>query len=126
LRSPLQETGFTKADIRTLSQQMGLPNWDKPSAACLSSRIPYGNLITLEALAQVERGESFLHSLGFRQVRVRHHGEIARLEFDLPDLERAFEQRSTIVAALKEIGFAYVTLDLSGFRSGSMNETLKK
>ena len=126
LRSPLQDAGFTKAEIRALSRREGLPNWDKPSAACISSRIPYGSPITVEALGRVERGEIYLHSLGFRQVRVRHHGEIARLEIEPAEFARAIEHRDDIVAALKEIGFAYVALDLGGFRSGSMNETLKK
>jgi pyridinium-3,5-biscarboxylic acid mononucleotide sulfurtransferase len=124
VRSPFQEVGMTKSEIRSLSHALGLPNWDKPSAACLSSRIPYGTSITLEALAQIERAESFLHQQGFRQVRVRHHGQVARLELEPADFGRALQFREPIIAALKEAGYTYVTMDLSGFRSGSMNQTL--
>ena len=126
VRSPLLDVGMTKAEIRALSRQMGLATWDKPAAACLSSRLPYGTRVTVEALSQVERAEIFLRGQGFRQLRVRHHGDVARLELEPADFARAIEQRSAIVAALKEIGFAYITMDLSGFRSGSMNEILKK
>ena len=125
VRSPLQEVGLTKAEIRELSKELGLPTWDKPAAACLSSRIPYGTVITLEALAQVEQSEAYLRTNGFRQVRVRHHGQIARLELAPGDFQRALAMRDDIVSALRAIGFAYIALDLSGFRSGSMNETLK-
>jgi uncharacterized protein len=124
VRSPLQEAGLTKAEIRALARERGLPNWDKPSAACLASRIPYGTPVTAEALAQIERAEAHLHRLGFRQVRVRHHDTIARLELEPADLSRAVEQREDIVVALRDAGFTYVTLDLAGFRSGSMNLTL--
>jgi pyridinium-3,5-biscarboxylic acid mononucleotide sulfurtransferase len=124
VRSPFQEVGMTKSEIRSLSHALGLPNWDKPSAACLSSRIPYGTSITLEALAQIERAESFLHQQGFRQVRVRHHGQVARLELEPADFGRVLQFREPIIAALKEAGYTYVTMDLSGFRSGSMNQTL--
>jgi uncharacterized protein len=122
VRSPLQEVGLTKAEIRALSRENGLPNWDKPSAACLASRVPYGTPITIEVLAQIERAESYLHGQGFRQVRVRHHGPIARLELEPADLARAVDLRQGIVAALREAGFSYVALDLAGFRSGSLNE----
>ncbi len=121
VRSPLQEAGLTKAEIRALARERGLPNWDKPAAACLASRIPYGTPVTAETLAQIERGEAYLRGLGFRQVRVRHHGAVARLEVEAGDLARAVEHREAIVAALREAGFTYVTLDLAGFRSGSMN-----
>ena len=124
VRSPLQEAGLGKAEIRALARERGLPNWDKPSAACLASRIPYGTPVTAEALAQIERAEEQMHRLGFRQVRVRHHDTIARLEVEPADLAHAVEQRESIVAALREAGFTYVTLDLAGFRSGSMNLTL--
>ncbi len=124
VRSPLQEAGLTKAEIRALARERGLPNWDKPAAACLASRIPYGTPVTVETLAQIERGEAYLRGLGFRQVRVRHHGAVARLEVEAGDLARAVECREEIVAALREAGFTYVTLDLAGFRSGSMNLTL--
>lgn len=124
VRSPLQEAGLTKAEIRALARGRGLPNWDKPAAACLASRIPYGTPVTAETLTQIERGEAFLRRLGFRQVRVRHHGAVARLEVEGADLARAVERREQIVAALREAGFTYVTLDLAGFRSGSMNLAL--
>jgi len=124
VRSPLQEAGLTKAEIRTLARERGLSNWDKPAAACLASRIPYGTPVTAETLAQIEAAEEHLHRLGFRQVRVRHHGSVARLELEPANLARAVELREDIVAALQEVGFAYVTLDLAGFRSGSMNLTL--
>lgn len=126
VRSPLLEAGFSKAEIRQLSRELGLPNWDKPAAACLSSRIPYGTQITLSVLSQVERAESFLHGLGLRQVRVRHHGPVARIEAEPDDFSRLFEHRSEIVAALKTAGYTYVSLDLAGFRSGSMNAVLQE
>jgi uncharacterized protein len=124
VRSPLQEVGLTKAEIRALARERGLANWDKPAAACLASRIPYGTPVTAERLAQIERAEARLFGLGFRQVRVRHHGTVARLELDAGDLARAVELRTAIVAAVAAAGFTYVTLDLAGFRSGSMNLTL--
>jgi uncharacterized protein len=125
VRSPLQEASLTKADIRQLARRYGLPNWDKPAAACLSSRIPYGNLITLEALSQVEQAELALRKMGFRQLRVRHHGQVARIEVELENFQQVLAQREEVVAALKGLGFTYVTLDLAGFRSGSMNEAIK-
>ncbi|HZD57142.1 MAG TPA: ATP-dependent sacrificial sulfur transferase LarE, partial [Anaerolineales bacterium] len=125
VRSPLQEAGLTKAEVRRLARRYGLPNWDKPAAACLSSRIPYGKLITLEALSQVERAEFALHKLGFRQLRVRHHEQIARIEIEPEDFRQVLAQREEIVACLKGLGYTYVTLDLAGFRSGSMNEAIK-
>jgi len=124
VRSPLQEAGLTKAEIRELAHTLGLPNWDKPAAACLSSRIPYGTTITLQMLSQVERAELILKQMGFRQVRVRHHNDVARLEVEVSDFEAVLRQREQIVDRLKTLGYTYVTLDLSGFRSGSMNETL--
>ncbi len=125
VRSPLLEAELTKAEIRQLARQAGLPNWDKPAAACLSSRIPYGTLITLDALSQVERAERLLHSLGLRQVRVRHYQDTARIEVGLPDLEAVLTYRVAILKELKSLGYTYVTLDLEGFRSGSLNEVLK-
>ncbi len=122
IRSPLQEAGLTKAEVRELARALGLPNWDKPAAACLSSRIPYGTPVTLELLSQIERAERVLLGLGLRQVRVRHHDTVARLEVDPLDFPRVLENRSQIVTALRNIGFTYVALDLAGFRSGSMNE----
>jgi uncharacterized protein len=124
VHSPLLEAGLTKSEIRQLSKELGLPNWDKPAAACLSSRIPYGTKITLEMLSQVERAEGLLHGLGLRQLRVRHHGQVARIEADLADFPRLLEQRSEVVTALKAFGYTYVTLDLAGFRSGSMNDVI--
>ena len=126
VRSPLLEAGLTKAEIRELSKELGLPNWDKPAAACLSSRIPYGTIITLEALSQVERAEALLHGLGLRQLRVRHHGQVARIEAEPGDFTFLLEHRNEIVTALKAIGYAYVSLDLAGFRSGSMNDVIQK
>jgi len=126
LRSPLMEAGLTKADIRTLAQQFGLPNWNKPSAACLSSRIPYGTPIEVSVLHQIEQAENLLHHMGFSQVRVRFHNQIARLELETKDFSVALEKRLEITAGLKALGFSYITLDLNGFRSGSMNEVLKK
>ena len=124
VRSPLQEAGLTKAEIRTLARQRGFPNWDKPSAACLASRIPYGTPVTAETLAQIERAEETLHELGFRQARVRYHGAVARLELEAADLARALERREAIDAGVRAAGFTYVALDLAGFRSGSMNLAL--
>lgn len=122
IRSPLQEAGLTKAEVRGLARALGLPNWDKPAAACLSSRIPYGTPITLQVLGQVESAERVLHGLGLRQVRVRHHDTVARLEVDPADFPHVLENRAQIIAALRSIGFTYIALDLAGFRSGSMNE----
>lgn len=126
VRSPLLEAGLTKEEIRLLARQYGLPNWDKPAAACLASRVPYGTLITLPILSQIEKAELKLRQMGFRQLRVRHHDQIARIELEEENFAKVMEQRSEIVRALKEIGYAYVTLDLAGFRSGSMNEVLKQ
>ncbi len=123
VRSPLREVGMTKADIRVLSKELGLPTWDKPAAACLASRIPYGTPITAESLSMVERAEEVLKGLGFRQVRVRHHSEIARLELGVDELANALEEdtRRRLVESLQEIGYRFVTLDLQGYRQGSFN-----
>lgn len=128
IRSPLRELGFTKAEIRTLSRALDLPTWDKPSYACLASRFPYGETITPERLGMVERAEQLLMDLGFRQRRVRIHGTVARIELLPEDFPRILteETRLRVSEALREIGFAYVTLDLMGFRTGSMNETLSE
>jgi uncharacterized protein len=124
VRSPLLEAGLSKAEIRSLARQAGLPNWDKPAAACLSSRIPYGVAITLQTLAQVESAEAALRRLGLRQLRVRHHDLVARIEVDPADFPTLLERRAEVVSALQAAGYAYVTLDLVGFRSGSLNEVL--
>jgi uncharacterized protein len=124
VRSPLQEVGFTKADIRAAARQLGLPNWDKPSAACLSSRIPYGTTITVQMLSQVERAELLLRQLGLRQVRVRHHDQVARIEVAPDDFSVVLEQREALVKEFKALGYTFIALDLAGFRSGSMNEVL--
>jgi uncharacterized protein len=125
VRSPLQEAGLSKAEVRALARELGLPNWDKPPSACLASRIPYGTAITPESLRRIEQAEVALRRLGPGQLRVRDHGQVARIEVDGRDFALILEQRERIVAALKQLGYAYVTLDLAGFRSGSMNEVLK-
>jgi pyridinium-3,5-biscarboxylic acid mononucleotide sulfurtransferase len=128
VRSPLLEAELTKDEIRALSRERGLPTWDKPAMACLSSRIPYGSPVTVEALDQVEAAEAFLRSLGLRQLRVRHHGQIARIELDDSGMAVLMRngRRQAVVDHLKSLGFAYVALDLAGFRSGSMNEVVGK
>jgi len=125
VRSPLLEAGFRKAEIRELARGLGLPIWDKPAFACLSSRFPYGMPITRERLLQVDRAERFLRELGFRQVRVRHHETIARIEVPPDDFPRLLQHASAIVAHLKSLGYTYVALDLEGYRSGKMNDTLR-
>ena len=124
VRSPLQEAGFYKEEIRELSKEMGLRTWNKPSFACLSSRIPYGTVITKEKINQLDLAEDFLLGLGLYQVRVRHHDKVARIEVDRQDMHKVVELHDTIVSALKSFGFSYVALDLQGYRSGSMNEVL--
>ena len=119
--SPLSVAKVGKAEVRELAKYLELPSWDKPALACLSSRFPYGQEITPEKLSQVARAEEFLRKEGFRQVRVRHHGEIARLEVGPDEMERAFALRAEISAELKGAGFLYVALDLSGYESGSLN-----
>ena len=125
--SPLREAGFTKAEIRRLSREMGLSTHDKPSFACLASRFPYGETITREKIKTVENSEQLLFDLGFKQVRVRHHGNMARIEVNPDEMEKLMQPdlRKTIYDGLKKAGFAYVALDLQGYRTGSMNETRK-
>lgn len=126
VRAPLKEANLRKAEIRELSKRWDLPTWDQPAAACLSSRIPYGIPVSAEALSMIDRAEAFLRSLGFRQVRVRHHEQIARIEVppdEMPRLMRDGLNRE-IAQRLKEIGYTYVTLDLLGYRSGSLNEAI--
>ena len=124
--APLVEAQLTKAEIRTLAQQANLRIWDKPASACLSSRIEYGRAVTRENLSQVEQAEEALHALGFPQVRVRHHGDLARIEIARDDLPRALslDMLDRITAALKPLGFLYVALDAQGYRAGSMNAVL--
>ncbi len=124
IRSPLMEAGLTKSDIRELSSDLNLPTWDKPSMACLASRVPYGEIITKEKLNQIAQSEEYLRGLGFRELRVRHHGELARIEVPKDVMEAALQKSAEIVAKLKEAGFHFVSLDLSGFKSGSMNSVL--
>jgi uncharacterized protein len=118
---PLVTAGFTKSDVREASRRMGLRTWDKPAAACLASRIPYGTEVSIDILGRVDRAEAALHRLGFEQVRVRHYGDTARIEVDADALLRAVEQRIEIIAAVRNAGYRYVTLDLEGFRSGNLN-----
>jgi uncharacterized protein len=124
--APLLEAGLTKAEIRELARQANLRVWDKPASACLSSRMEYGRAVTPEALSVIERGEDALRALGFRQFRVRHHGEIVRIEIAREELSRALtpEMASEFTEVFKRLGFKFVTLDLEGFRSGSMNQLL--
>lgn len=123
VRSPLLELGFTKAEIRELSKAMDLPTWDKPAMACLASRIPHGTAVTVEALDQVGAAEAALRRFGIRQVRVRHHGDVARIETDAAGMAIAFApgNREEVVERLRNLGFKHVALDLAGYRSGSMN-----
>jgi uncharacterized protein len=125
--APLLEAGLTKAEIRALAAEAGLRVWDKPASACLSSRIEYGRPVTREALEQVERGEDALRAMGFRQFRLRHHGDVARIEIDRDEMERALtlEMFARMSEAIKACGFKFVALDVEGFRSGSMNAVLK-
>ena len=122
VRSPLIEAGITKAEVRELSRHLGLPVWDKPSMACLSSRVPTGTPITPELLRQIERAEDVLADLGFRQFRVRHHDQIARIEVPLDELARAIGSQAQLVAGIQAAGYRYVTLDLTGFRRESATE----
>lgn len=128
VRHPLVEAEMTKDDIRRYSRALDLPTWDKPSSPCLSSRFPYGTEINLERLKKVGAGEIFLKQLAFREFRVRYHGELARIEVAPSEIDRLCEKpiREAIVKKFKEIGFAYVSLDLQGFRSGSLNETIRQ
>ncbi len=126
VRSPLVEMGLTKTEIREQSRLMGLPTWDKPAQACLSSRIPYGTPVTVEALARIAEAEGFLRSLGIERLRVRHHDTVARIEVGSEDFSVLLddETRREVIRRFREIGYSYVTLDLEGFRSGSLNEVL--
>ncbi len=123
--SPLQAAGLTKAEIRQLSKDFGLPTWNKPSFACLASRIPYGSAVDSLKLRQIEQAEDLLRESGFRQYRVRHHGNLARLEVLPEDMQQLLSLRETIVRDLQLLGFTYVAMDLLGYRTGAMNETLQ-
>ena len=126
VRHPLVEAEMTKADIRALSRTMGLPTWDRPASPCLSSRFPYGTQITPQGLRQVEEGERLLHAMGFAVARVRYHGDVARIEVEADQLPHLLDpdRRATVDRELKRLGFRFVTVDLKGFRSGSLNEGL--
>jgi uncharacterized protein len=128
VNAPLVDAGLTKAEIRELSRRAGLPTWDRPASACLSSRIPYGTPVTIQNVKTVETGEEELKALGFRQFRVRFHGEVVRIEIAKQELERALnlEMAAKLTAIFKGLGFKYITLDLEGYRQGSMNEVLKR
>jgi uncharacterized protein len=128
VRSPLVEAGLTKLDIRNLSQEMKLPTWDKPAQACLSSRIPYGTTVTVEALRRIASAEQFLRSKGYKQLRVRHHDTIARIEVEDTELMSLMKEpiKTEISQYFKSIGYSYITIDIDGFRSGSLNEILTK
>jgi len=122
--SPLQDAGMSKADIREISRMLGLPTWDKPSQACLASRFPYGEEISEDGLARVGRAEDALRQMGLRQFRVRSHGDVARLEVEPDEMQRAWEKRAEIAAALREAGYTFAAADLDGYRTGAMNEAL--
>lgn len=126
IRSPLQEAGFTKEDIRKLSKRLGLITWDKPSLACLASRIPYGKEISPKTLEHIHKAENFLRQLGFKEVRLRHYNGLCRIEVPKSDILSLISKRDQVVNKLKKIGYNYITVDLEGYRSGSMNEILRK
>jgi uncharacterized protein len=128
VRSPLYEAGMSKSEIREAARRLGLPNWNKPAAACLSSRIPYGTPVTAATLARIEAAETVLRAEGLRQYRVRHHDSVARIEIPRPEWPLLLAEGlvDRVIQGIKAAGYLYVTLDLQGFRSGSMNEMLKK
>lgn len=126
VRSPLKEAMLTKEDIRKFSKELGLPTWDKPSFACLASRFPYGTMITEEVLVKLDKAERFIKGLKIPQVRVRHHGHLARIEVLKEDISVLLQRRDEIVRTFKDLGYTYVTVDLQGYRTGSMNEALER
>jgi pyridinium-3,5-biscarboxylic acid mononucleotide sulfurtransferase len=126
IRSPLEEAGFTKGEIRILSRKLKLRSWNKPSLACLASRIPYGRIITPSVLSKVERAEKLLKLMGFKQVRLRHYDGLCRIEVEANGIEKLIEKRNLIVAKLKPLGYNYITVDLEGYRTGSLNEVIKR
>jgi uncharacterized protein len=123
-RFPLVDAGFTKADVRAESRRLGLRTWDKPAAACLASRLPYGTAVSVSLLSQVDRAEAALHRLGYAELRVRHYGDTARLELPLAQLASVLDRRAEVVGAVRAAGYRYVTLDLEGLRSGNLNQAL--
>jgi uncharacterized protein len=123
VRFPLLEAGMTKAEIRAAARTLGLPNWNKPSFACLSSRIPHGTPVTVAALRQIEAAEAALHAFGFRQVRVRHHGDVARIEVEPSDIPRLVTERDRVTAAVRDTGYRFVSVDLEGYSTGRLNRT---
>ncbi|MDQ6792193.1 MAG: ATP-dependent sacrificial sulfur transferase LarE [Candidatus Dormibacteraeota bacterium] len=125
VRFPLLEAGMGKAEIRAAARRLGLPNWDKASFACLSSRVPHGTEVTSEALQQIEAAEAAVRRLGFHQVRVRHHGEVARIEVEPGEMDRAFAARGELLAGVRAAGYSFVALDLEGYATGSLNRTWK-
>jgi uncharacterized protein len=123
VRFPLLEAGLGKPEIRAAARELGLPNWNKPSFACLSSRIPHGTQVTVQALRQIEAAEDALKALGFKQVRVRHHGDVARIEVDVAEIGRLVAERDRVVDAVRKAGYTFVSADLEGYASGSLNRT---
>ncbi len=121
---PFVDAALTKDDVRQLSRQLGLRTWDKPAAACLASRVPYGSPVTLTVLSSVEKAEAALHALGFAELRVRHYGDLARIEVPVADLSRLVDDHAAVVAAVRAAGYRYVTVDLEGLRSGNLNQAL--
>ena len=125
VRSPMVEVGLTKADVRVIAKILDIPIWDKPAQPCLSSRIPYGTPVTVENLSKVEQAEDYLRGLGLREVRARHHDRLCRIEVGEDEMDFAFERRKEIVSAIKKIGYLWVSIDMSGLRSGSLNDQLQ-
>ena len=126
IRSPLEEAGFTKNEIRRLSKKFKLRSWDKPALACLASRVPYGRPITPAVLSKVEKAEKLLRAMGFQQVRLRHYDGLCRIEVDAANVETLIKKRNLIIAKLKPLGYNYITVDLEGYRTGSLNEVIKR
>ena len=124
VRSPMVEAGLTKASIRAIAKALDIPIWDKPAQPCLSSRIPYGTRVTTENLSKIEQAEDYLRDIGLKEVRARHHDRLCRVEVGEAEIEMAFERRKEIVSAIKKIGYLWVSLDLTGLRSGSLNDQL--
>ena len=125
VRSPMVEVGLTKADVRVIAKILDIPIWDKPAQPCLSSRIPYGTPVTVENLSKVEQAEDYLRGLGLREVRARHHDRLCRIEVGEDEMDFAFERRKEIVSTIKKIGYLWISIDMSGLRSGSLNDQLK-